>query len=95
MKKSILQQDKECWFCGKQYSLHLHHCFAGHANRKISDKQGFTVYLCAEHHNMGNRCVHNDKEMDLELKRACQKAYEGQGHTREEFINLIGKNFLD
>ena len=51
------------------------------------------MFLCAEHHNMGKYCVHNNKEMDLELKRACQEAYE-KNHTREEFVQLIGKNYL-
>lgn len=93
MVKSILTNKKECWFCGKQYGLHLHHIYHSTALRKISDKNGFTVFLCAEHHNMGKFCVHNNKEMDLELKRACQEAYE-KNHTREEFVQLIGKSYL-
>lgn len=38
--------------------------------------------------------VHFNKEMDLELKRVYQKEYE-KNHTREEFIKLIGKSYLD
>lgn len=95
MKRSILQSAEECWFCGKRYGLHTHHIYFGNANRKISDKQGFTVRLCAEHHNMSNHCVHSDRAMDLELKKACQRAYEDKGHTRDEFIALIGKNYSE
>lgn len=93
-KKSILSTAEQCWFCGKQHGLHTHHIYYG-ANRKISDKHGFTVRLCGCHHNLSNKSVHYNKEMDLELKKACQMAYEDAGHTREEFVRLIGKNYLD
>ena len=39
------------------------------------------------------RSVHNDREMDLILKRRYQEEYE-KNHTREEFIKLIGKSYL-
>lgn len=32
--------------------------------------------------------------IDLWLKRACQRAYE-QEYSREEFMELIGRNYLD
>lgn len=91
---SIIQHRQECWFCGKRTGLHYHHCFFG-SNRKISGEYGFTVYLCAEHHNLGGngKCVHRCREMDLELKIACQRKYE-ETHTREEFIKLIGKSYI-
>lgn len=93
--KSIIQKNKECWFCKCTYNLHNHHVFFGTANRKISDKNGFVVYLCQFHHT-GDYGVHGKygKEKDLELKRTCQRKYE-ENHTREEFIKLIGRNFID
>lgn len=48
--KSILQTNKECYVCKTTYNLHLHHICYGVANRKISDKNGFVVYLCQYHH---------------------------------------------
>lgn len=93
--ESILQKERRCWFCGTTYNLHKHHCFFG-ANRKNSEKYGFTVYLCAAHHNIGanGQCVHRCREMDLQLKRACQRKFE-ETHTREEFMRIIGKSYLD
>ena len=90
---SILQARKECWFCGTTYNLHSHHIYFG-ANRKNSEKYGFKVWVCAEHHNMGGNghCVHQCREMDLELKRACQKKFE-ETHARVEFMRIIGKNY--
>ena len=43
---------------------------------------------------MSNNSVHYNRDMDLELKRIYQKEYE-KNHTREEFIRLIGKSYLD
>ncbi|MEG1662526.1 MAG: hypothetical protein RR338_00915 [Clostridia bacterium] len=92
--KSILQKEKCCYACGRIDGLHLHHIYGGAANRKISDKNGFTVYLCAYHHNMSNFGVHFDKRLDLILKKECQREYE-KTHSRKEFMALIGKNYLD
>lgn len=92
---SIIQTRYECYFCKSVKNLHYHHCFFGNANKHISDIYGFTVYLCAEHHNLGGngKCVHRCREMDLELKTACQRKFE-ETHKREEFIKLIGKSYL-
>lgn len=93
--KSIIQKDKYCYVCMSRDNLHLHHIFYGTANRKISDKNGFTCWLCGYHHNLGGKnCVHENKELDLKLKKQCQKEFE-EIHIREEFISLIGKNYLD
>lgn len=91
--KSILQKDKECWFCGRTDGLELHHIYPGTANRQVSDKNGFTVYLCRRHHTGSNQSVHLNRNMGLTLKCACQSKYE-EKHTREEFIKLIGKSYL-
>ena len=92
--KSILQTNKECYVCKTTYNLHLHHIYFG-PNRKVSDKNGFVVYLCQYHHE-GTYGVHgkNGNELNKKLKQECQKKYE-QAHTREEFIKLIGRNYQD
>lgn len=93
MAKSIIQKEKECYLCGTTYNLHKHHVFGG-ANRPISEKNGFTIYLCAGHHNMSDEGIHFNREFDLEVKRTCQIKFE-KTHSREEFMKLIGKNYLD
>ena len=92
--KSILQTNKECYVCKTTYNLHLHHIYFG-PNRKVSDKNGFVVHLCQYHHE-GTYGVHGKygNELNKKLKQECQKKYE-QAHTREEFIKLIGRNYLD
>ena len=92
--KSIIQDVKKCYVCSRRTCLHDHHIYFGTANRKISEKNGFKVWLCYEHHE-GTRGVHGKygHDLDLLLKQTCQKKYE-ETHTREEFIALIGKNYI-
>lgn len=95
MSKSILQTEKECYITGQTDNLHRHHIFAG-ARRNISEKEGFWVYLAGRLHNQSEQGVHgkNGHELDLMLKRQCQSKYE-ETHSREEFMALIGRNYLD
>ena len=101
---SIMQTEEECYITRKWYNayygprerLHLHHVYMGNKNRDISDTYGFWCYLRPEYHNRSNMAIHekNGKALDLELKQDCQRAYEALGHSREEFIALIGDNYL-
>ena len=88
--KSILQ-DKEdgCLICGNPYTEE-HHVFFGTANRKMSEKYGMKVYLCAEHHR-GNRGVHQDRALDLFLKRMAQAKFEEV--YDEDFIKIFGRRY--
>ena len=88
-----MQENEECYFCKKKNDLVVHHVFFGTANRKISEREGFKVWLCPYHHNMSSNSVHQNRKLDLVLKRKCQLEYE-RNHTREEFIKLIGKSYL-
>ena len=85
------QRDKEiikeglCEFCGK-YSKRLdpHEIFGG-SNRKRSIEHKFVKLLCRE--------CHDDKDVIKQLRIETQKEYE-KTHTRQEFINLIGKSCI-
>lgn len=94
MKYSIMQEDKKCYVCGTINNLDFHHIFFG-ANRKISDDNGFAVWLCAMHHTGSNSGVHckGGHALNMKLKQECQAKYE-ETHTRQEFRNLIGKSYL-
>lgn len=89
---SILKNLDKCFFCGRPAEC-IHEVYFGTANRKISIENGFCAGLCHQEHNLSSRSVHNDREMDLELKKAYQKEYE-KTHTRNQFIKLIGKSYL-
>jgi len=93
--QSIIQKTEQCYICGSRYYLETHHIFFGNPGRRISDENGFTVRLCNNCHRVFSCSPHRNRKTDLHLKRTCQAAYEKQGHSREEFIKLIGRNYLD
>ena len=96
-RPSIMQGEKKCYLTGYEGDgLDCHHIYFGTANRRISDENGFWCYLRHDMHieNSPNATPHNDKEVDLYLKQECQKKFE-ETHTREEFMELIGRNYLD
>lgn len=92
---SIMQNEKRCYICGLYAPVEEHHIFFGNPNRRISEENGFKVYLCQEHHR-GTIGVHGKlgHVLDIKLKQECEKKYLNKGHTIEEFINLIGKSYL-
>ena len=92
--KSVLQNKKESYISGSTYNLEEHHIFFGTANRKVSEKNGLKVWLTSEEHR-GTYGVHGKfgRDLDIKLKQDAQRKYE-ETHTREEFIKLIGKNYL-
>lgn len=76
-----------------QKSVHEHHIFGG-SNRDKSEAEGLKAYLCLDHHVNGKEAVHNNAELMRELRQDGQRAFE-KTHTREEFMRLFGKNYLE
>ena len=72
---------------------HEHHVFGG-PNRSISEAEGFKVHLCPVHHEFGPEAVHRNIEMLRILQQDCQREYES-AHSRQQFIRLIGRNYLE
>ena len=91
--KSIIQTENCCFLCGRTTNLETHHIFGGVANRKISEREGLKVRLCADCHR-GTEGAQYDSEKNLYLKQVAQMAYE-QTHTRQQWMMLIRKNYLD
>ena len=88
MARSIIQNEKQCWFCRSPY-VELHHCIHGTSNRKNADKYGLTIWVCHEHH----MTIHNDRITDLGVIQMAQKKFE-ETHTRDEFRAIFGKSWL-
>jgi len=92
--------DRTCYLCmlldqnyRRYRNLHEHHIYGGLANRPISEAEGLKVYLCLHHHEFSEEAVHGNKEIMELLRQEGQRAFE-RTHTREEFMKLIGKNYL-
>lgn len=98
-KASILhRRNGICFLCALRGDyryhkvLHEHHIFGG-ANRPLSEEEGLKVYLCVPHHVDGPEAVHNNADTMRMLRQIGQREYE-KTHTREEFVEKFGKNYL-
>ena len=90
--KSIIQEDTDyCFICGR-YGAEVHHIFFGTANRKLSEKYGLTVGLCYNHHR-GNKGVHFNRKLDLELKQMAQRRFI-EVYPEVDFLAVFGRNYL-
>lgn len=86
---SILTDDlKYCYICGAK-KRHIHEIYGGR-NRQISMRNGFCIPICDECHKR----TEIDMNFDKELKRECQRKFE-EVYTRDEFLRLIDKNYLN
>lgn len=93
MVKPILDTETGiCFLCRRHTETALHHIYFG-PKRKMSDKNGFTVFLCPDCHQYAPHAVHRCRETDLHLKGLCQAKYE-ETHSRADFMRLVGRNYL-
>ena len=84
---SILTNDLSyCYLCDKPKN-HLHEVFFG-KNRVNSMKYGCVVPLCAYCHSK----VHSNIELDLKLKKLCQKRFIEV--YDDDFLSIFRKNYI-
>lgn len=82
--KGIVKKGK-CECCSK-YSEKLdpHEVYGG-SNRKRSIKHNFVKLICPKFHSDENKIM----QLRIDVQKECERT-----HTREEFIEIIGKNYL-
>lgn len=81
-----------CVVCGSPY-VQRHHIIMGTGNRRISDKHGYIIPLCMEHHTGGNG-IHRNRGMALYWMQLAQEHYEQHKGTRTDFIREFGRSYL-
>lgn len=91
--KSIIQEEKRCYFTGAEYGLHEHHVFKG-SRRKLSEQYGLKVWLRYDVHRLLHDHNAPYETAENDLKAIAQQAFEDQGGTREEFMQHFGVNYL-
>lgn len=91
MKSILMDKEYGCLVCGSPY-VEEHHVFYGTADRRLSNKYGLTVYLCAKCHR-GSTGVHFNLELDRALKRMAQKKFE-ELYSHDEFMRLFMRSYL-
>lgn len=96
-----------CFWCDRIAPTQLHHIFFGNGLRKISDREGLTVYLCPDCHE-GTYGVHGKygKTLNYTLKEMAQEEWErrylerypyknhAEMAAREEFRRMMGRSWL-
>lgn len=97
---SILQKDDDrCYLCGMPENgdhLDCHHVFEG-SRRKRSEEYGLKVRLHhCRCHLYGNNAVHNNENVNKQLKRKAQAFAMGYyGWSLDDWIGIFGKSYLD
>lgn len=81
-----------CLICGTNQGLERHHVFYGRGWRQISEDLGLVAILCHNCHR-GDRGVHFNQELDLELKREFQRRFEAE-HSHKGFMQIFGRSWL-
>ena len=91
---SVFTDDMDhCIFTGSPY-VERHHIFGG-SNKTASEKYGFVVPLRYDlHPNGANADMRYAKQIDTYLKQMAQRYFEENCGTREEFMQIFGRNYL-
>lgn len=79
-----------CCNCGSMYMIDKNEIYPGR-NRKNSMKYGMVIPLCRSCH----RRYDYDIEFYTKWKRKGQKYFEENIGTREDFISIFRRNYLD
>ena len=79
-----------CMNCGSEYQPTLHEIYEG-KNRQNSMKYGFVLPLCLGCH----RELQNNKEFNDKWKQEAQMYFETRIGTREDFLEIFRRNYLD
>jgi len=91
--ESIFGDFDTCYITGakKPYAaIHVHHVF-GSANKTNSEKYHFLIALRADWHDLADYGIHQNRELDLKIKRMCQDYWLKYYGTKEEFIAVFGR----
>ena len=97
-KQILWQEEGTCYLCAlfgdnSWKFTHGHHIYPG-ANRRISEQEGFVCRLCVQHHTEGPEAVHSNITNMRIIQMDAQREYE-KTHTRQQFMDLIGRSYLD
>lgn len=95
MKKlfSVLTDDMDVCMFTDCTRVERHHVFGG-SRKKACEKYGFIAPLRPDLHPNGVFAGQASKLVDIELKQRCQRYYEENYGTREEFRIEFGKSYL-
>ncbi|NLC96882.1 MAG: hypothetical protein GX675_04875 [Erysipelotrichaceae bacterium] len=91
--KSILQNEKECFYTESKFNLEKHHIMPG-AFRSKSEKFGLWIYVRCDIHRGTEYSIHNDEEKLTQLKQLAQEKFEMK-YSHEKWMQEFKKNYLN
>lgn len=95
MEFCIMNDNCPFWRNCREPGLCRHEIFFGTGNRRLSIEDGLVVFLTPEMQNMTNYGVHFNRDFDLKLKKAGERAWiDYYGKSKEDFIKRYGRNYL-
>lgn len=90
MKRDKVRPKKHrCQICGVHGATQIHHIFGG-PWRRISERMDFVIELCPFCHAK----AHGDADFGWCLKHDCQLEYLENGHTMDEWFELIPRSWV-
>lgn len=89
--KSIIQDEKRCFYCRTITGLDHHHCLEG-SYRTQADDYGLWVWMCRKCHRI---IQEDEKEMKKLRAMAQKKAMEYYGWTLNDWLFIFRRNFID
>lgn len=82
-----------CWVTGvRSAGNHIHEIFYG-KNRQLSIRYGMMVDIQLEYHNMSDKGVHFNDELDSKLKKWGQTRFK-ELHPGLDFVQIFGRSYL-
>lgn len=83
-----------CEVCEDNVAVTKHEVYYGTADRQISIDNGFQVRICPLCHNAAHYRANVGFDLNKKLREKFQREFEEE-HTRKEFMDLIGRNYLE
>ena len=109
MKSIVTNESRVCALCGKPAEA-VHHLIGGQGKRKVSNREGLTIPLCNDCHNMGPVLgrIHGNPAAEKLSKMLGQACFERryiaerrelpfediEAEAREAFREAFGKSYL-
>lgn len=88
--RSVIQDDFDDALANGYYVVH--HIFTGVQNRRKCEKYGFLVAIRPRLHDMVHREI--NEGWSLDWRQRCQRYWEENIGSREEFIREFGRSWL-
>ena len=80
-----------CEICGRP-ATRVRHIFGGNGRRRKTERLELIIDLCTDCH-LGNEGVHQNRGLDLKLKKQAQRKLEKQGYTIDEVREIVGGKY--